>query len=99
MPLLEISVVPIGTDNPSFSSSVTEAVRFIREQGLKYQITPTATIIEGDIDQLMDTAKAIHQQAISNGVSRVITHISIDDRIDKPIYIEQQVNIVQQSLQ
>lgn len=99
MALMEISLIPIGTENPSFSSSVVHAVRIIEEKGLKYQVTPTATIIEGDINQLMDTAKTIHQNAMTNGAHRVITNISIDERLDKQMSMEQQVDIVQQSLQ
>ncbi|MBO8164377.1 MAG: MTH1187 family thiamine-binding protein [Brevibacillus sp.] len=98
MPLLEISVVPVGTNTASFSSAVTEAVRFLEQQGLKYQITPTATIMEGELDQLMEAAKQIHQNALANGVNRVVTNIQIDHRIDKPINLKGQVEIVQQSL-
>ncbi len=98
MPLLEISVIPVGTNSASFSSSVTDAIRLIEQKGLTYQITPTATIVEGSLDQVMDVAKAIHQNALSNGVNRVVTHLSIDDRIDKPMSMNQQVETVQEAL-
>jgi uncharacterized protein (TIGR00106 family) len=99
MALMEISLIPIGTNSASFSSSVVNAVRIIEEKGLKYQVTPTNTIIEGDLNQLLDTAKAIHQNAISNGVDRIVTNISIDERVDKHLSIDQQVDTIQQSLQ
>ena len=98
MALMDISLIPIGTESASYSSTVVNAIRIIEERGLKYQLTPTTTIIEGDVDQLLDTAKAIHQNAISNGINRVVTNISIDERIDKHIHLEQQVEIIQQSL-
>ncbi|MDB5083250.1 MAG: hypothetical protein JWN30_136 [Bacilli bacterium] len=99
MPLLEISVVPVGTNSPSFSSYVADAVRLIEQKGLAYQITPTATVIEGDLNQLMEVAREIHENAINNGSNRVITNMSIDHRTDKNIDLHQQVNVVQQSLQ
>ncbi|MFC4766441.1 MTH1187 family thiamine-binding protein [Effusibacillus consociatus] len=99
MPLLEISVVPVGTNTPSFSSCVTNSIRMLEQKGLKYQITPTATIIEGDLNQLLDMAKEIHQNAFTNGVDRVITNISIDHRTDKTMDMSRQVEVVQQSLQ
>lgn len=99
MALMEISLIPIGTESPSFSSSVVNAVKIIEEKGIKYQITPTSTIMEGDIDQLMDTAKAIHQNAAANGVHRVVTNISIDERMDKRMDMDGQVEIINQSLQ
>ncbi|RAL21094.1 MTH1187 family thiamine-binding protein [Thermoflavimicrobium daqui] len=98
MPLLEISVVPVGTHSPSFSSSVTNAVRMIQEKGLNYQLTPTSTIIEGEIDQLLDIAKSIHQNALTDGCNRVITNMSIDHRTDKPISLNRQVDVVQKSM-
>lgn len=98
MPLLEISVVPVGSNTASFSTNVTKAVELIKGKGLNYQVTPTATVIEGNIDQLMDIAKDIHQNEITNGTKRVITNISIDDRVDKPLSLTQQVNIVQQTV-
>lgn len=97
MALLEISVVPVGTNTASFSSYVNDAVQTIERRGLKYQITPTATVIEGDLNQLMDVAKEIHQGTMNNGVNRVITNITIDDRKDKHIDLTQQVSVVRQS--
>lgn len=97
MPLLEISVVPVGSNSASFSSNVSKAIELIKGRGLNYQLTPTATVIEGNIHQLMDLAKDIHQNEISNGTKRVITNISIDDRVDKPLSLTQQVDIVQQT--
>jgi uncharacterized protein (TIGR00106 family) len=99
MPLLEISVTPVGTDSTSFSSDVTNAVRKIKEKGLKYQLTPTATVVEGDIDQLWEVARDMHQEAISSEVQRVITNISIDHRTDKQMDMNHQVDTVRQSLE
>jgi uncharacterized protein (TIGR00106 family) len=99
MPLLEISVVPVGTSDSSFSSYVNNAVQTIKQKGLNFQVTPTSTVIEGDMNQLMDVAKEIHNNALQQGVDRVITNITIDDRKDKQLNMSNQVNIVQQSLQ
>ena len=97
MPLLGISLIPVGTKSASFSSSITGAVRTIEDSGLKYQVTPTETIIEGELDELLEVAKEIHQNALA-GANRVVTNITIDDRKDKQIDMQDQVNIVTQSL-
>lgn len=97
MPILEISVVPVGSNTPSFSSNVSQAVNIIKEKGLNYQVTPTATVIEGSLDELMEVAKQIHQNEITNGTQRVVTNICIDDRIDKPMTLEHQVEVVNES--
>jgi len=97
MPILGISITPIGTKSASFSSVVTNAVQTIEQKGLKYQVTPTETIIEGELEELMEVAKEIHENALSRN-TRVITNITIDDRRDKEMNIEEQVDIVKQSL-
>lgn len=99
MPLLEISVIPVGSDTASFSSHVASAVHIIQNKGLKYQLTPTSTVIEGELDQLLSAAKEIHQSELKNGTQRVVTHISIDDRSDKQLTLEQQIAIVEQAVQ
>lgn len=94
MPLLEISVVPVGTQSESFSSDVEDAVSIIEKHGLSYQVTPTATIIEGNLDEIFDVAKKIHRNELKNDAKRVVTNITIDDRIDKPISLERQLDHV-----
>lgn len=91
MPLMEISIVPVGTNTPSFSKIVKEACQLIEQHGMTYQVTPTATVIEGELDQLMNVASEIHRNSLHNGSSRVITQITIDDRQDTPIKLHEQV--------
>jgi uncharacterized protein (TIGR00106 family) len=97
-PLLEISIVPVGTDSPSFRSQVTDAVRIIEEKDLKYEVTPTATVLEGDIYDLWDLAKEIHQKALEVGPERIVTTINVDHRTDKPMDMDQQVEKVEKQL-
>src|SRR5690606_30562476 len=95
MPLMEISIVPVGTKTSSFSDAVKEVCRIIEQRGLNYQVTPTAAVIEGSIDQLMNVAAEIHQTSLNNGADRVITHITIDDRLDQPMDLHSQVAKIQ----
>ncbi|WP_416151197.1 MTH1187 family thiamine-binding protein [Salipaludibacillus sp. HK11] len=97
MPLMEISVIPVGTDSESFSGDVEKAVSLIEQNGLNYQVTATSTIIEGDIDKLMDVAQVIHMNELENKAKRVVTTIKIDDRVDKPIRLKDQAMKVSNS--
>lgn len=94
MPLLEISIIPVGTNTPSFSSYVKQVTRLIENRGLAYQVTPTSTVIEGSLDDLMDVAKDIHTAALANGTNRIITNMSIDDRTDQSLSLHRQVEAV-----
>ncbi|WAH37777.1 MTH1187 family thiamine-binding protein [Alicyclobacillus dauci] len=95
MPLMEITIVPIGTGSASFSSHIGPALRVIEDRGLNYQVAPTCTIIEGDLDALMDVAKEIHQNALNEGPDRVVTNIMIDHRTDKDMSMSRAVDSAQ----
>jgi uncharacterized protein (TIGR00106 family) len=94
MPLMEISIIPVGTQNASISDYVSEACKVAVERGLSYQVTPTATVIEGNLDQILDAAKEMHQIPFRVGANRVVTNIIIDDRHDKDMDLQDQVRTV-----
>jgi len=98
MALMGITVVPLGTSSPSVSKYVTQAVRILREEGVKYELTPMATVIEGDIDKLLSIAKKMHLATFSKDVRRVVTSITIDDRRDKKSTMEGKVASVKKKI-
>ena len=83
MPVLEISIMPIGTDEASFSSYVTKACEIVDQRGLQYQVTPMSTMVEGSMEDLLAVVKDLHGLPFSSGVNRVITNVTIDERRDK----------------
>jgi uncharacterized protein (TIGR00106 family) len=96
MPIMEISIIPIGTKNPSMSDYVACSERAIKKTaGIKTQITAMGTIVESDsLDKLLDIVKKMHKSAMSCGAKRVITNISIDERRDKKMNMEEEVESV-----
>lgn len=98
MALLEISVVPVGTDSPSISSFVAEACREAKRNGIKFSVTPTSTVMEGDLGALVNVAQQMHQAGFHAGAQRVVTNISIDERRDKDLSMEQTVSAVRSEL-
>ncbi|MFZ5814925.1 MAG: MTH1187 family thiamine-binding protein [Bacillota bacterium] len=91
MALLEISVVPVGTESPSFSSVVSQALKEAQRNGIKYDVSPTSTVMEGDLPALLDIAQKMHRAAFHGGTQRVVTNISIDERRDKDLRMEESV--------
>lgn len=98
MALLEINIVPVGTESPSIGDYVAEVVKVCDQSGLKYNLTDMGTIIEGSPDTLFPIAKLLHEIPFSRGVSRVLTHVTIDDRRDKAVQLEDEVKAVQERL-
>ncbi len=91
MAIVDISVVPIGTKTPGVSEYVKEAVRMIKESGLKYHIAPMGTSVEGDLEEIFQLIQKIHEVMMTMGCQRLLTTIKIDDRRDKKQTMEEKV--------
>lgn len=98
MAFVEVQVIPVGTNLPSFSSFVTEACRVAAQANVSYQITPTGTVLEGSIEQVLPVAQRMHQAALQAGASRVVTNLTIDERTDKQMSMPASVGAVQNQL-
>lgn len=97
MPVLEISIMPIGTDEASFSSYVSQACDVVKKHGLQYQVTPMSTMVEGSMDELLTLLKEVHNLPFNNGVDRVITNVTIDERRDKAMEMNNMVRAATQT--
>lgn len=98
MPILEIAVVPIGTESSSVSSYVAGCQKILEDSGLKYSLNPMGTVIEGDLDDLLQVIKKLHESPFSKGAKRVYSNMRIDDRRDKIANMEQKLNSVKSKL-
>jgi uncharacterized protein (TIGR00106 family) len=78
---------------------VANAVKIVaQEKYIKYQLTAMMTILEGDLDRLLEVAKKMHRSAFAAGAQRGVTSIRIDDRRDKPLTIEGKIKAVKDKL-
>jgi len=90
MPIMEISIVPLGTKTPSVSKYIVRVLKVLKnEKNIKYQLTAMGTIIEASsLDKLLAIAKRMHKTVLNSDVNRIVTTIKIDDRRDKSLTIE-----------
>jgi uncharacterized protein (TIGR00106 family) len=98
MALMEINVSPLGTGSTSVGEFVVNMHKLLSSQKLRYVLTDMGTIIEGDIDQLLALAGALHESTFSQGAKRVFTVIKIDDRRDKEVHLGQKTQSVTERL-
>ena len=94
--IAEFSIVPVGTGT-SLSPFVAECLRIVEESGLKHQLTPMGTVLEGDGEKVMATIMACHSQVLRMS-ERVVTSIKIDDRRDRPMDMERKVRSVKEKM-
>jgi uncharacterized protein (TIGR00106 family) len=90
----ELSVVPVGTGKTGLSDYIAAALREVKQAGVKYQLCPTCTVFEADLDTALKIAKAAHQAVIDSGAKRVITTLRIDERLNTQRTMEERVRRV-----
>jgi uncharacterized protein (TIGR00106 family) len=82
--IVEVTVVPLGTGSTSLSAYVADVEKVVKEyKNVKSMLTPMATILEGDLDDILKLIRRMHETPFLKGARRVSTRISIDDRRDK----------------
>ncbi len=94
--IVQFKVVPIGKGE-SLSSYVAECIKIVEASGLKYQLTPMATVLEGEWDEVMKVIGECHRKVRSMS-RRVVTTIEIDDREGKRNAMEQKIRSVEEKL-
>jgi uncharacterized protein (TIGR00106 family) len=102
MAIVDVTVIPIGTETPSVSSYVADIQRVLKEYEkngqIRYQLTPMNTIIEGELPVLFEVIQAMHEVPFKAGLMRVATNIRIDDRRDVKRKMEEKVQRVESQL-
>ena len=98
MAVVFLTITPIGTGTPSVSRYVAGVEKILRASGLKNQLTAMGTIIEGDLDRILEVVREMHEHPFSEGAVRVSTFIKIDDRRDKEHTIAGKMRSVEEKL-
>jgi uncharacterized protein YqgV (UPF0045/DUF77 family) len=61
---------------------VDRAIAAIKATGIKHQVCPMETVMEGTLDQCLAAARAAHEACFVAGVQRALTIIKISDSVN-----------------
>jgi uncharacterized protein (TIGR00106 family) len=75
---VSIQVLPRIKGDADVYAVVDEAIKVIAESGLKYEVGPMETTVEGDYDEIMPVVKAAQEAVVAAGSERVMTIVKID---------------------
>ncbi len=98
MAVVQISCTPLGEGSGGLSKFVAGCLQLVKESGLKYQLTPMGTILEGELDDIFALVRKMHESPFNAGAQRVSTLIKIDDRRDREHTMERKMRSVQEQL-
>lgn len=103
MAIVDVTVIPVGTQTPSVSLYVAEIQKLLakyeKEGKIRFQLTPMNTIIEGELPILFEVIQEMHEAPFLKGIQRVCTNIRIDDRRDVSRKMEDKVERVKSLLE
>ena len=85
MAIMEFSVVPLGMGQTSLGDHIAALVKYLENKNIPHELTDMGTLVHGQPETLLRMAQALHELPFQQGVKRVLTHISIDDRRDKEV--------------
>jgi len=94
----ELSVVPLGTKTASVSRYVADVLKILDKYPFKYELTAMGTIIEGELDDVLNAVKEAHNSVFSDEIVRVVTSLKIDERRDKTLSIQGKMKSVNSKL-
>ncbi|MFZ5642221.1 MAG: MTH1187 family thiamine-binding protein [Bacillota bacterium] len=100
MAVVEVSIVPIGTETPGLSQFVAGCLKVVKEEkNISFQLNPMGTVLEGDLETILKVIRKMHEQPFLSGALRVLTTIRIDDRRDRELTMSGKVEAVIKKLE
>ena len=74
---VSLQVLPVVPEDRIYPV-VDKVIELIANSGVKYEVGPMETTMEGEYDQLMDLVKKAQEVCIREGAARVVSVVKID---------------------
>ena len=98
MAIMQLTIIPLGTQTPSVGQYVAEIQQVLRSEGVRHELTDMGTIIEGEAQELLELAARLHALPFTHGVQRVVTQLTLDERRDMDVKLGDKTAAVQARL-
>ncbi len=83
---LSLQMVPINCTNSY--DIIDAAIHSIQEAGVKYEVQPFATIMEGELEELWKVVLAAKEAAMDKGAGELLMNIQVHLKKDKDVAFE-----------
>jgi uncharacterized protein (TIGR00106 family) len=75
--LISIQILPKTKDGEDVIPYVDEAIKVIQQSGVKYEVHPLETTMEGELQHLFDVITKMNERMIEIGSKNVISQVKI----------------------
>jgi len=83
----DIQCIPVGS-GVSVRKEVKLAHAILEQAGLNATLHPNGTAVEGDLEEILDAVRRIHETLHAEGVIRLVSYVKIATRTDKDPSLE-----------
>lgn len=70
---------------------VDEAIDIIKESGIKFQVCPFETVMEGKYDELMEVVKKVQEKCFNAGADELIINLKLQVRNKSDVTIDEKM--------
>ncbi len=88
---LSLQVLPVVTEERIYPV-VDSVISMIAESGVKYEVGPMETTMEGELDLLLDIVKKAQEICTEQGAKRVVSIVKIDYK-EEGVTMDEKVGI------
>lgn len=85
---LAIQILPLGIEKKEAYRIIDTAIAKVQQSGLKYQVCPFETVIEGPYDTVMQLANDMQDACYSAGAKELLVNIKLHRSMEKDMAIE-----------
>jgi uncharacterized protein YqgV (UPF0045/DUF77 family) len=85
---LGIQIVPKSKTQDAYAL-VDKAIEIIQASGVKYEVTPFETVMEGPEEQLMEIARQAQDAVLKAGADEILVYYRMQIRKDQDVTIEE----------
>ncbi|MCM3000264.1 MTH1187 family thiamine-binding protein [Paenibacillus cellulositrophicus] len=75
--LLSIQVIPKTPGNEDSYTYVDRAIEVIQQSGVKHEVHPLETTMEGELEELLDVVRKMHEALVAAGSPSIISQVKI----------------------
>jgi len=83
---LSLQIVPVNTANAY--PIIDAAIHVIQQSGIKYQVQPFATLLEGSLNEVMDIAMRAKDAALQAGGEELVINIQLHLKKNQDVHFE-----------
>ena len=88
---LAIQILPLNQTQEDAYAAIDAAITCVEQSGLKYEVCPFETVIEGPYDVVMKLADDMQQACYAKGIETLLVNMKLHRSVEKDMAIDDKI--------